>query len=657
MKLAKKIISVMAAGAAMMSMGMTALAAPVDEATIDTARTASLTVYKYDITAAEKDGVWSQTDYKSTGVYDQTVNDTLGNSSKEKKLPNGDTSYGYAVKGVEFTYLRVASIDTYSNARTKQVGLVYGFEADGSGEEMLSAIGLSWDNRVKLADKAVNGKRMYYFESDVLINALSKSIAANATTVKDALEVYVAKNGGTAMPQTDSYGKTAADKLPLGLYLMVETKVPEYITTTTTPCFVSLPMTSINGTNATDGGQRWMYDVTVYPKNQSGMPTLEKTVREAKQDTGKHNGTTNDITDGYAHTATGSDGDVMDYQIISTLPAITSAASYLTTYTYVDTLSKGLSYNKNDVTVEFFTDAACTDLIATWKQTDAAPKFAVAYGTADDNATTMTVSMTEAGLAEINTAQTVYTAEGAVDRGYSSCTMRITYAATLHSDASVVYGDTGNPNEVVLTWKRTSTSYFDTLQDCCHVFTYALDLTKKFSDDKGDFSKVNMLVYNKTDGYYVTAQLTDGIYYVTSHKTAEADATVFVPTADGKIVIKGLEDDTYVITETATSDGYSLLKNSIEVEIKTAASENICPVCEAALLTATATINGEATAMAADNGSVNAVVELTVTNNRVPTVPLTGENGFALWVAGGLLMAAASVLVLILNSKKKSNEE
>lgn len=657
MKLAKKIISVMAAGAAMMSMGMTALAAPVDEATIDTSRTASLTVYKYDITAAEKDGVWSQTDYKSTGVYDQTVNDTLGNSNKENKLPNGDTSYGYAVKGVEFTYLRVASIDTYSNARTKQVGLVYGFEADGSGEEMLSAIGLSWDSRVKLADKVVNGKKMYYFESDTLINALSKSIAANATTVKDALEVYVAKNGGTAMPQTDSYGKTAADKLPLGLYLMVETKVPEYITTTTTPFFVSLPMTSINGTNATDGGQRWMYDVTVYPKNQSGMPTLEKTVREAKQDTGKHNGTTNDITDGYAHTATGSDGDVMDYQIISTLPAITSAASYLTTYTYVDTLSKGLSYNKNDVTVEFFTDAACTDLIATWKQTDADPKFAVAYGTADDNATTMTVSMTEAGLAEINTAKTVYTAEGAVDRGYSSCTMRITYAATLHSDASVVYGDTGNPNEVVLTWKRTSTSYFDTLKDCCHVFTYALDLTKKFSDDKGDFSKVNMLVYNKTDGYYVTAQLTDGIYYVTGHKTAEADATVFVPTADGKIVIKGLEDDTYVITETATSDGYSLLKNSIEVEIKSAASENICPVCEAALLTATATINGEATAMAADNGSVNAVVELTVTNNRVPTVPLTGENGFALWVAGGLMMAAASVLVLILNRKKKSNEQ
>lgn len=26
-------------------------------------------------------------------------------------------------------------------------------------------------------------------------------------------------------------------------------------------------MTSVDGSNATDGGTRWMYDVTLYPKN------------------------------------------------------------------------------------------------------------------------------------------------------------------------------------------------------------------------------------------------------------------------------------------------------------------------------------------------------------------------------------------------------
>ena len=89
-------------------------------------------------------------------------------------------------------------------------------------------------------------------------------------------------------------------------------------------------------------GAAWNYDVTVYPKNQTGNPTLDKTVREAKNSTGKNTGSLTDITDGYAHTATASVGDTVDYQIISTLPTITSKASSLSEYTYVDTLSKGI---------------------------------------------------------------------------------------------------------------------------------------------------------------------------------------------------------------------------------------------------------------------------------------------------------------------------
>ena len=48
-----------------------------------------------------------------------------------------------------------------------------------------------------------------------------------------------------------------------------------------------------------------------------------------------------------------------------------------------------------------------------------------------------------------------------------------------------------NPNEVVLTWKRTNTGYFDTLQDCCHVYTYGVDVLKQFSDGKGDLTNVS----------------------------------------------------------------------------------------------------------------------------------------------------------------------
>ena len=75
---------------------------------------------------------------------------------------------------------------------------------------------------------------------------------------------------------------------------------------------------------------------------------------KTKNSTGKNNGSLTDIKDGYAHTATASVGDVVDYQIISTLPTITSKASGLSEYTYVDTMSKGIKYNKNDVVIEFF---------------------------------------------------------------------------------------------------------------------------------------------------------------------------------------------------------------------------------------------------------------------------------------------------------------
>ena len=498
MKNWKKTVSLCLVLALCLSLGTVALAVPVADATIDTSRTGSLDIYKYDFTNAAKDGVWDSS-YVSTGVYDQAVNDALGSAVRagdtdnSSDLGNGDTSYGYAIRGVEFTYLRVAGICQFTESAadgstSNHVEVLYGIDKT-AGAGLLAAIGLAdGAGRYENADNSDKlDHNNYYYQSDVLIDALRTSLETNATTVKNALESYVKANGGTALPLTDAYGHTATDGLPLGLYLVVETKVPEMVIDTTAPFFVSLPMTSVDGSNATDGGARWMYDVTLYPKNLTGIPTLEKTLRENQNDTGKNNGS-NDITDGYAHTGAASDGDVIDYQLVSTLPSITSESTYLTCYTFVDTLSKGLSYNKNDVVLEFFTDAACTDKIASWSEADG--KFSVSYNTTTENESVMTIEMTAAGLAEINTSKAVYTEAGMVNSGYSDCTLRITYAAIVNSDASVVYGDAGNPNEVVLTWKRTSSDFYDTLVDDAHVYTYGLELTKLFSDGKGDFSKV-----------------------------------------------------------------------------------------------------------------------------------------------------------------------
>ena len=703
MKNWKKTVSLCLVLALCLSLGTVALAVPVADATIDTSRTGSLDIYKYDFTNAAKDGVWDSS-YVSTGVYDQAVNDALGSAVRagdtdnSSDLGNGDTSYGYAVKGVEFTYLRVADIVQFTEsaadgAASNHVEVLYGIDKT-NGADLLAAIGLAdGAGRYENADNSDKlDSNNYYYQSDVLIDALRASLTANATTVKNALENYVKANGGTALPLTDAYGHTATDGLPLGLYLVVETRVPEMVIDTTAPFFVSLPMTSVDGSNATDGGARWMYDVTLYPKNLTGIPTLEKTLRENQNDTGKNNGS-NDITDGYAHTGTASDGDVIDYQLVSTLPSITSESTYLTCYTFVDTLSKGLSYNKNDVVLEFFTDAACTDKIASWSEADG--KFSVSYNTTTENESVMTIEMTAAGLAEINTSKAVYTEAGMVNSGYSDCTLRITYAATVNSDASVVYGDAGNPNEVVLTWKRTSSDFYDTLVDDAHVYTYGLELTKLFSDGKGDFSKVEFILHNDTDDYFVKAELNEaeGIYYVVDHVEAEADATHFIPmSADpnkGKIVVKGLEDDTYTITEVRTDNGYTLLKDDIEVVISQTETTKICDIyasdvlgliqndpryatiihdtgdlknmpqrhLEHHLLTASATVDGNAVTMLTDNGSANAEAPLRVVNTRGFDLPRTGDNGTKMLTIAGtlLILCAGGCVVLLIVSKRKKD--
>ena len=319
------------------------------ETTIDASKKASLSIYKYDITTASADGVWDAESYVSTGLHDNAVVDKLSK---------------YAIQGVEFTYIRVADVTMNNEVVDGQrhVGVLYGFDTSDRSNAVMSAIGLTAAD----AHKSENG--INYFTSDVLNNKLAAALAANATNVKNALEIAV-KNGGVAMTETDATGHTSASDMEQGLYLVVETRVPENVTSTCNPFLISLPMTTIDGAG-------WIYDLTVYPKNQTGNPDLEKTVREAKNSTGKHNGSLTDIKDGYAHTATASVGDVVDYQILSTLPTITSKASSLSEYTYVDTMSKGIRYNKQDVVIEFFRDSACTDKITAWAEDSG--KFTVA---------------------------------------------------------------------------------------------------------------------------------------------------------------------------------------------------------------------------------------------------------------------------------------
>lgn len=386
-------------------------------------------------------------------------------------------------------------------------------------------------------------------------------------------------------------------------------------------------------------------------------------------------------------------GDTMEYQIISTLPTITSQATALSTYNFYDTLCEGLAYDKDaGVTVAFFTDAACTDKVATWSQDSG--KFTVTYS---EDGRHMTVDITKAGLDEIN--GSTANKNGKLYTGYSNYTARVTYSAVINSDNSFAYGEKGNENTVILSWKRTSGDYYDTLIDDCHVFSFGLDLTKLFSDVDAEtaaetklYDSVKFKIQNKTDGIWIIAKRNDaeGVYYVTGHTDKETDATVFTPVTMGKayghIMVKGLEEDTYTITETQTANGYTLLKNAITVTISLKENTaNTCNVYAKDVLgvlqndphysfdggedlkltnipqralshnypTVSATVDKNDVTMLEDNGSANAEVPLTVKNTKGFDLPKTGDHGTWMYSLVGILLMSTAAGVIVLTVKKK----
>ena len=267
-------------------------------------------------------------------------------------------------------------------------------------------------------------------------------------------------------------------------------------------------------------------------------------------------------------------------------------------------------------------------------------------------------------------------------------------------EAIILMVESNLQRTTILTWKRTSGDYYDTLIDDCHVFSFGLDLTKLFSDVDAEtaaetklYDSVKFKIQNKTDGTWIIAKRNDaeGVYYVTGHTDKETDATVFTPVTMGKsyghIIVKGLEEDTYTIIETQTANGYTLLKNAITVTISLKENTaNTCNVYTKDVLgvlqndphysfdggedlklanipqralshnypTASATVDKNEVTMLEDNGSANAEVPLTVKNTKGFDLPKTGDHGTWMYSLVGILMMSAAAGVIVLTVKKKN---
>lgn len=635
------------------SLLLPAFASEVNPFEIDFSRTGSVTIYKYDITAAEADGMGDAIAALPTNGE--------SNSAITKALSK------YALEKVQFTTFKVAELTTYTDT-SNRVELAYNITPS-----FAYALGLTSSANATASAKSIDGASLTFSSTtlnDTLYTMLTESTLSN-TQIKNTLEAFA--NGLPAsdkhVGETDENGCVEFKDLALGLYMVVETTVPQSVTNATDPFFICLPSTNrMDSKNEVVdeavAGSKWIYDIFANPKNLNYNPDLEKQVREHSEKKANQ----------YDDTCTASEGDVVDCLLTSELAPITSSATYFTEYKFEDTLSKGLIYDSsNGVSISFYKsrkDAeAEKDPVLTWNKNSA--NFSVQFSKLEDGKSRLTIALTEKGLKTVNATDDgtlVGTADGVSD--FSGLIMAVTYRATLTSSADTVLGDSGNPNEVTLTYQRTNDTTSNQLEDKALTFSYGINLTKEFEKGKDggasaeDYKAVRFTLKNKSDKLYLKASGEDGVYYITG--TDESHGTEFTPSSSGSLVINGLEADTYLLTETNTANGYHLLKDSIEIVI-TGTEMGISPSTasqtglnnglvsgDILITSAHATVASKKAKMSADGKSDNARVDMTVVNHRGFDLPKTGGSGNYILIGCGILVAALGVgIILFVRFRKK----
>lgn len=225
----------------------------------------------------------------------------------------------------------------------------------GDGETMVSPQGAA------LKD---TGFTLYQvMDTNTLLAYYNDNTTADQVDVKDYFTNYAENKTAAGLKTayataykaevlTDENGKATFTELPVGMYLVIETKTPQAVTMPVEPFLVSIPMTRIGDktTGADNQNQKeWLYDVTVYPKNNIAKGTVNL-VKQGKQGStttplagvkftlNKKNDTDNDYTAVKTDVATDTNGKI-------TLDNLAKGRYYLQETGYTDGNDKGYILN------------------------------------------------------------------------------------------------------------------------------------------------------------------------------------------------------------------------------------------------------------------------------------------------------------------------
>ncbi|MCC8106947.1 MAG: SpaH/EbpB family LPXTG-anchored major pilin [Clostridiales bacterium] len=419
----------------------------------------------------------------------------------------------------------------------------------------------------------------------------------------DALEAIVTAENFT-LDGTSISG--TASNLDLGYYLIVETGNSDDLTRTQ-PILVALPQISVSGDNAA-----WVADISVTPKASS--VTFEKKI--VSNDRDKENE--------WVDTSAEAIGDEIDYVLKSSIPQYDWELVKKADVKYVisDTLSNGLTLDSTSITV-YASNSDLEDVDETDKGLTKLTEDSDYDLTYDVDAGTFSVSFT-----------------GTYDNIDEYTYIYVFFTATLNEDAKIATDS--NPNEAKLTYSNdyTDATEISDIEDKVESYTFKFNLSKVDEDDNTALAGAEFTLKDSDGTAIALVASTDG----TSYRVATSDDTVTTTTitsiASGSVVINGLDEGTYTLTETQAPDGYTIYDGTISFTI------------EAEMVSNEYTGSFEVK----KNDVTQADYTITVEDEKGLTLPGTGGIGTTLFTFGGLALVILAAIMFIVYTKKQRKQ-
>lgn len=517
-----------------------------------------------------------------------------------KKAVDGATD----VNGVEFSYVKIADAIQHSengkNGENTTVTSSLMFKLTAEGENIFA--GMTPDATVT----GVDGYDLYY--ASTLQNKLNDGIGEVTYTNKGTVQM----------------GQVKFDNLDVGIYLVDETNTagatdgdgnPVVVTNATGPFLVSIPTT-------VDGGNSWEYDVEINAKN---ILATDKPTKIPSGDAIINMG------DSINPVYSADIGSEFTYTITGNIVKTTEGSRY-SEYTLTDTPDEGITYGTpgtpglSTLKVKLGTDKeSAVEMV---KGTD----YTLEYPLADD-ALGFKITLTDDGIAKIN--------DDSLFVGDDKVCIFVEYSAFLNENATS--DGNNNKNAVNISYKHEDVSVETETETEVTIYTYGIDLTKyfvtngtdtpdprkvtfKLTDEEGD-----VIYFGKLDGtagdlntYVINKQITEANEDYTENmpcaQAAAGTSAEGLSDITGVLHIHGLAAGTYMLTEVTTDEGYSLLKEPIEITIE-------------------------------QNNA-----EVTVRNEKqsIFTLPLTGGSGTWIYTVGGMALIGAALFMVSKVGKKKT---